>query len=69
LIKKITQLTAQVCCLFYFLLHSRCFQGKVEWVFKWAFLKKRFFLVGSNYISNYFGISQLVEMTRKSVLR
>jgi len=46
-VKKL-QLTAQVCCLFYFLLHSRLFEGKIISVFlvvllffKWALKKPR----------------------------
>jgi len=36
--KKKLQLTVQVCCLFYFLLLSRFFKRKLEWVFWWALL-------------------------------
>ena len=49
LIEKTLQITVQVCCLFYFLLLSRFFKGKVKSeiaggfngsFFKWAFKKK-----------------------------
>jgi len=52
--RKILWLAVQVCCLFYFLLHSTFFNGKVKSVFlvaficffKWAFINKRVFFLG-----------------------
>ena len=60
-IKKKSKLDVQVCCLFYFLLHSRFFKGKVKsrffggfyWFLVGFFWKQAsgFFWVGSNYIN------------------
>jgi len=56
-IKKNSQLTEQVCCLFYFLLHSTFFKGKVTsgfyCFFQWAFENTGWF---SSVVCNYINI-------------
>jgi len=63
--KKKLQLTVQVCCLFYFLLHSRFFKGNVNCGifngFIVAFLKTGVFLVGSNYINTEDNHGRLID--------
>ena len=61
-------------CLFYFLFHSTCFEGKEKsgifggfyCFFKWASLKKTsVFLVGSNYINPEDNCGRLIDFLSK----
>jgi len=66
-IQKNLQLTVQVCCLFYFLLHNAFSKEKLRvgfwWVywFKWAFQNGWFFLFGSNYVNAEDNYERLID--------